>query len=149
MSNQNQNDNLNLLDETLDDLADLPESKPYPAGAHIATMFVSRGKNPGAYVVKFKHVSTLELANPSDSSPKPNDEAVVFLSTKKKDGTANSIGQGQLKQILLPLSGLFNTASVGEILEQGKAGVEVMIVTDVRKQAEYPDSMTVKKISLV
>jgi hypothetical protein len=44
----------NLLDETLDDLADLPQVAPFPAGAHIAQMHVlPREKKPGAYLLKF------------------------------------------------------------------------------------------------
>ena len=33
---------LDQLDETLDDLADLPSSKPWPAGAYEATVKISR-----------------------------------------------------------------------------------------------------------
>ena len=140
-----------LLDETLDDLADLPSSAPFPAGAHQALMFITKPdpKKPGMYCVKFKHEAVLELTSPSAEPPKPGDEAVLFLHTKKKDGTPNEIGQGQLKMILMPLSERLGIKNIPELLEATKPGIQVGIVSSIKKQEGYNDQMMLQKIQLV
>lgn len=146
----------NLLDETLDDLADLPSIAPFPAGAHRAKMFVLRKMQdnqprPGAYVVKFEHQAVLELANATDAPPKEGDVAMLNIFTKKKDGTRNEIGEGQFKQILAPIAERLQIRQIGPLLDAIKDGVEVGIVTGTKKQKDpqYPDQMTLNKIELV
>lgn len=147
MTAQTTND---ILDETLDDLADLPQSKPYVAGAHACKMFITRPdpKKQSSYLVKFKHVDTLELANPGDEAPKPGDEAVMFIHTVKKDGQKNEFGQGQLKMILGPLSDAIGSRSISDCLGATKNGIDVVIVSGVKTQKDYPDQMTLAKIEM-
>ncbi len=142
------NDNMDsLLDETLDDLADLPQSKPFAPGVHIADMFIKRDeKKPSTYICKFVHKTTVELSNPTDEPQKPGDESVIWLHTKKKDGGVNEIGQGQLKMLLNPLSEKLGVKSITALLEATKPGIEVAIVTGIRKQEGYSDSMSVNKL---
>ncbi len=142
-----------MLDETLDDLADLPQSAPFATGAHVADMFISRDKkkpstleDPLGAFGEFVYKRLLELSNPTDTPNNPGDESVVWLHTKKKDGAVNEIGQGQLKMLLQPLSEKLNIRSVNDLLEATKPGIEVVIVTGVRKQDGYADSMSVNKL---
>lgn len=152
------------LDIVLDDLADLPQNAPFPAGAHHALMFLSKNaKKAGAYTAKFKYVGTLEFANPADAEarptaeggdgyvpPKENDEAVIFINTVKKDGTKNEFGQGQLKQLATPVAQMLGTSSVNEVIAATKNGIGVVIVTGVKPAtAEYSAAMTISKISLL
>lgn len=142
----------NLLDETLDDLADLPQVAPFPAGAHIAQMHIlPREKKPGAYLVKFTLKNTLELSTPTDTPPKEGDQALMNVFTMKKEGGKNEFGQGQLKMLLTPIAQRMGLNRVGDILEAIKAdGVEVAVVTGVQKSKDpqYQDAMTIKKIEL-
>lgn len=138
-----------LLDETLDDLADLPQSKPFPAGAHKASMVVSRdAKKPSLYFAKFTHQETLEVSAPTADLPKAGDEAVMFIHTKKKDGTPNEFGQGQLKMILAPLAEKLGTKNITELLEATKSGIDVAIVSGVRSQEGYQDQMSLTKLMI-
>lgn len=152
MTNQHDEDQtLDMLDETLDDLADLPESKPFPAGAHACKMKVRRNtKKAGQYIVELIHQATVELASATDTEPKEGDKSTVFIATKKKDGTVNEIGQGQLKIILKPIGAMLNTSSVNEILEATKDGVDVIAVVSIRKSKDeqYEDSQQIKSIEL-
>lgn len=143
-------DNLdNLLDETLDDLADLPVSAPFPSGAHLVDMTVTRdAKKPTTYYAKFTHKATLELTDPSKVPPNPGDEAVMFIHTKKKDGTVNEFGQGQLKMILKPLAERLGTTSIQALIEATKSGIEVAITSGIKKSEGYPDQMQLAKIML-
>lgn len=145
----------NLLDATLDDLADLPEQKPFPTGAHVATMFLSAptpkpGKNQQV-IAKFKYVKAEELTNPTDVPPNPGDEHTIFISLKKKDGTRNEFGEGQLKMLLKPLQEAGLQGSQRELIEATKPGVDVNIVTALRgtEADQYGIKMDLKKISLV
>lgn len=139
-----------LLDETLDDLADLPQSKPFPAGAHKALMFITRNPTKKTtYVVKFKHQETLEVTAPTAEMPKPGDESTMFIHTKTKDNKPNEFGQGQLKMILKPLAERLGTTNISELLEATKPGIEVGIVSGVKSQEGYNDQMTLAKIQLV
>lgn len=139
-----------LLDDTLDDLADLPQSKPFPAGAYLVDLIIRAMENkPGAYVVNMKHKETLELADATEEEPKQGDESPVFLYTRKKDGDPNPIGQGQFKAILLPLAERLGTRSVAEIVNATAKGVEVAVVVKVKKSREdYPDSQVIVSLEL-
>lgn len=146
--------NFDLLDSTLDDLADLPSNEPFPAGAHAATMLLSlpkveAGKPAKSMVIcKFIYKEALELSNPqTDVAPNPGDESTLFFNLKKKDGTANTYGQGQLKMCLAVLKEMgIEGASNREMIENAKAGVDVAIVTGTQ---EYQGNkqMTLVKIA--
>lgn len=154
MSNfHDQNDTLDSLDETLDDLADLPEVKPWAPGAHLAKVTVRRNpKKPGTYIVEMIHIETIELSNPNSAEhlPKQGDKSTIFISTKKKDGTVNEFGQGQLKMVLKPFAQLLETNSIGEILEETKAGVDCIVVVGIRKSKDeqYDDQQDIKKLEV-
>ncbi len=106
-------------------------------------------KKPSSYLVKFKHVDTLELSDPGATPPNPDDEAVMFIHTKKKDGEKNEFGQGQLKMILAPVAAAISSTSITDCLEATKGGLDVVIVSGVKTQKDYPDQMTLSKISLL
>jgi hypothetical protein len=150
MSNDTSNDEV-LVDEMLDDLADLPSSKPFPTGAHAAKMFLSRQKDKTSTIIaKFKHTAVMELTNATDVAPNPGDEATIFIHTKKKDKTPNEFGQGQLKQLITPIAERIGAKSVNECLEATKDGIDVAIVTGIKKGTDgNPDQMTIAKIMLV
>lgn len=150
MSNDTTNDEV-LVDETLDDLADLPATNPFPIGAHKAAMFLSRQKDkPTTIVVKFKHKEVMELTNATDEPPKPGDEATIWIHTKKKDGTKNEYGQGQLKSLITPIAERTGEKSVNALIESTKDGVEVAIVTGIQKGKDgNPDQMTIAKLMLL
>ena len=152
--NHDQDQDLNLLDETLDDLADLPKQTPYPAGAYLVSMRITRAeKKPSTYIINMTHKETIELANPNtveEEIPSEGDQSVVFIHTRKKDGTANEIGQGQLKTVLRPIAEAMETNSIGEVLEATKKGLDVIVVVKVRKDktGQYEDSQDIVKVEL-
>lgn len=145
------NDFDNILDATLDDLADLPEQKAFPAGVHKATMFITLPPpKPGKkqmIVAKFAHQEAIELVNPADTSPNPGDEATIFIHIYTKEGKANEIGQGQLKMLLKPLQEAGLSGNTRELIEQTKPGVDVIIVTG-QKDYQGTPQMTLSKIEL-
>lgn len=155
MSNIDHNDDtLDSLDETLDDLADLPQNKPFPAGTHLALLKIRKNpKKAGQYVVEMTHQETVELANPNtpeEEQPKMGDKSTVFISTKKKNGEPNDIGQGQLKIVLSPIGRMLETNSIGAILENTKEGILAAVTLKIKADTSgnYDDQNQIVSVQL-
>lgn len=132
----------NLLDQTLDDIADLPEFKPYPAGAHrVLVSFSTKEVNKHPCIeADCKLVETLELANPtSDTAPTPGATASSLFMLD------NEIGAGMFKEIATPLGALFGTGSLRDIVEQ-TSDIECIITTSQDKEGKY---MNIKTLDVV
>lgn len=131
-----------LLDSTLDDLADMPEFKPFPAGAHRATISFDQKKvgEISSIELSIEGIETVELSNADDTPIAPKDSTSVLYMLKKKDGTNNELAQGQLKNILKPLQAHFGTSSSRETMEQSK-GAEVLLVTKIRTDKRDKDNI--------
>lgn len=136
----NQNVSLDdLLDGTLDDLADVPEFKPFPAGAHKLRIFFDATKKINdmpAIEVKLVHVETVELTNPEDTPPNPGDSTNVIYILKKKDGNnvvRNELAEGQFKALLAQLAPAFPEATTNRAIMEAANGFEVLGATSIRK----------------
>lgn len=150
VSQDNENDDL-LDDDLLDDLADLPTIAPFPSGAHLCTLVLKRNPDKDkkkSYVAEFTYKSVMELVSADATPPKEGDKCAVFLHTLKKDGTKNEFGEGQLKMILTPLAERLQEKSISKLIDATASGIEVAIVSGVKKQKDYPDQMTLSKIML-
>lgn len=91
--------NLNLdqlLDTSISDLADLPEFKQPPAGAHRCyfNLAAKEVNNEPALVMNFKIIETLELENPETDKPLEAGEEFDITSTM-----TNEFGQGLVKSV--------------------------------------------------
>jgi hypothetical protein len=128
-----------LLDMNLDDIADLPEFKPFPAGAHSVTIgFESKpiGDHP-AIVMKLTAVATVELADPTTGVP-----IVAGDTTDVSFMLDNEFGTGKLKEVLKPLAAHFGTVKNRDTIAAAE-GASCLVVTKVRtnkdKTASYTD----------
>ena len=135
-----------LLDATLDDLEDLPEFKPYPAGAHqvLATFSQKEINKSAAIELSFKLVSTLELADPQDEQPAEGATAsTMFL-------LDNEFGRGNLKKCATPFGEALGLSTIREIIEEVK-DVECVILTSIRTDKNDKDKhyLNVKEIQVV
>lgn len=120
-----------LLDGTLDDLADLPEFKVFPAGAHRCTMKFERkeiGTHP-AMELKLTLLETMELKEADEVAPNPGTESSVAFMLD------NEFGVGNLKKILKPLAEHLGITKVSDIIAES-AGLEVLVVTKIRQNKE-------------
>lgn len=131
-----------LLDATLDDLADVPEFKPFPAGAHRCTINwafkeISKQMCPE---IKLTAIETIELSNPEDTPVKAGDTAAQAFLLKNKEGKKNEISEGQLKNLLKPLQEHLGTASNRETIEKSN-GLEVVAVTKLRTDNSDKDNV--------
>jgi len=131
-----------MLDGTLDDLADLPEFKPYPVGTHAVILTIvdktapkDRVNNHPGFEVKMKAVETLELAN-SDDTPliAGAETSVLYL-------LDNPIGQGSFKKLLASAAEHFGAKSNRELIADLQ-GATVAVVTRQRQNKEKTQTYT-------
>ena len=131
-----------MLDGTLDDLADLPEFKPYPAGTHAVILTIvdktaakNRVNNHPGFEVKMKAVETLELAN-SDETPlvAGAETSVLYL-------LDNPIGQGSFKKLLASAAEHFGAKSNRELIADLQ-GATVAVVTRQRSNKDKTQMYT-------
>jgi hypothetical protein len=134
MKGNTMNDQTNidsLLDSTLDDLADLPEFKVFPAGAYNAAISFEvkkMGENMGVEM-KITNHETVEMSEPTEEAPKPTATTSVSFMLN------NEYGQGALKNALKSVAqglGLPEGISNREIMEQSK-GTMCLVVLNTRK----------------
>lgn len=127
----NDTSNIDLLDSTLDDLADLPEFKIFPNGAHRCTIsFEEKTVNDHPSVeVKLRVLETVELANSGDDPLAPGDEGSILYMLD------NEFGQGGLKALLQPLGAATGFSRLRQIMEAA-SGMTVKVVTKRRQNKE-------------
>ena len=136
-----------LLDGTLDDIADLPEFKPFPPGAHkvlISLDLKEINKKP-CVEMSLKAMGTLELADPTKSEPiKEGDEASVLYFLD------NEFGLGNLKKDCKPIGIALGTDVLREIID-GTKGMECVVLTSYAKNKSDPEKpyMNIKELQVV
>lgn len=123
-----------LLDGTLDDLADMPAFKPFPIGAHKLRLNFSQKviNNATAIELKLTIVETAELKDPSQEPPKPGDTTNILFQLRKSDGTSNDIAQGQFKALMGTLAPAFPEAANNRQIMEAAEGFEVLASTGHR-----------------
>lgn len=131
-----------LLDGTLDDLADAPTFKPFAAGVYTLKIKWDLNKKvsdmPGVGI-GIKVMEVHELVNPeTDTPPAIGDETELFFPFKKKDKetnqiVANEFGQGQFKNIITALKAdLGLEGKTNREVTEATDGMELMGVTGIR-----------------
>lgn len=126
-----------LLDGTLDDLADAPEFKPFPAGTHRVTITIAQkkiGTHP-AFEVGMTAIETLELA---DSSQEPLTAGATSSVAYMMD---IEIGQGNFKKLLKSLANHYGLKSNRDLIFDAQ-NAEVLVVTKQRMNKEKTQTYT-------
>lgn len=116
-----------LLDSTLDDLADMPEFKPFPAGYHKVRINLTQKKigEKSGIEMAMTYIEALELADPAAFPPKAGDTSnVVFF-------LDNELGQGQFKAVLAALKPLAPEGTNRDVMAAA-ANAEVAVSTKQR-----------------
>lgn len=137
MNTSTQIDINSILDGTLDDLADLPEFKPFPAGTHRVSIRWEQkviNKHPG-FELKMKAIETMELANASDAPLEAGTETgVLFL-------LDNEIGQGNFKKMLSSLASHYGAKPNRALIEESQ-NAEVLVITKQRQNKDKTQTYT-------
>lgn len=123
-----------LLAGTLDDLADMPEFKNYPTGAHKVTFNWETkvvNKKPSVEF-KFAYIEPIEIPDSTAVPPKVKDEASVLCMLKNNDGSKNEFSEGTIKMVVAALKERFPGTTNAETLNAAK-GAEVIILTSLKE----------------
>lgn len=136
MTNVTLNTNIDsLLDGTLDDLADLPEFKPFPPGVHRGTIKLAvkeiGDKKHKAVEVALTAIETIEQPAGSEEvvSPGQSDKVLYFLT--HDNPKVAEIGQGQFKELMKSFAEHFGAQSNRDLMAAAE-GSEVMFATSLR-----------------
>jgi len=142
-------DMLNLLDSSIDELADLEKFTPIPAGSHRVRLEWTFPEHETDVVVQLKLtvVETLEMANSAEEAPEPGKSGNIRFALQRKDGSpiltqsgkVNTFGQGQLKEVIQVLQPVFGGSTTREVIENSQ-GAEVVAMLKVRASKNDPDS---------
>lgn len=127
----------NLLDSTLDDLADAPEFKPFPAGTHKVTVTVAQkmiGTHP-AFELSMKLVETIEMADATETP------SAAGATTSEAFMMDNELGQGNFKKILKSLADHFGAKSNRDLIADVQ-NAECLVVTKVRTNKDKTQKYT-------
>jgi hypothetical protein len=131
-----------LLDGTLDDLADIPEFRNYPIGAHKVKLDWDLAKTLGGVyntkevessgLKKFVEmqmvaIETVELPAGSTDTPLKGGEKAQMLFDLK-----NEFAQGKFKKVMAALAQHYGSKSNRELLADSK-GAEVVVVIKHRE----------------
>lgn len=142
-------DILNLLDSSVEELADLEKFTPIPAGSHRVRLDWSFPEHETDVVVQLKLtvVETLEMASSAEQAPEPGKSGNIRFPLQRKDGTPiisqksgkpMTMGQGQLKEVIAVLQPTFGGSTVKEVIDNSQ-GAEVVATLKVRKNPNDPD----------
>lgn len=124
---------LNLLDSTVDDLADLEKFSPIPAGNHKLQMEFKKTDSEEFLEIRLslKVLETVEMKDKNEPEPEPGKESSILFRLANADGTpiisdktnkAMTMGQGQLKEVLLQLQPAFGGNTLQEIMDNANGG---------------------------
>jgi hypothetical protein len=142
---------LNLLDSTIDDLADLEKFTPVPAGTHKFQIEFKETDSEDYIEIRMglKVLETIEMKDKSQEPPEPGKETSQLFRLANKDGTpivsektgkAMTFGQGQLKEILVQLQPTFGGSTLKEVMENANGGT-VIATVGVRPNKNDPDQL--------
>lgn len=139
-----------LLDGTLDDLADIPEFKPFPVGVHKCLVsFEAKEINKfPAIEVKLKAIETVELANPSDTPLDKGAQTSAAYFLKHSDDFVAKMGQGRIKEIFKALAPMYPDAKSMKELMVAANNSEMNVATNIRS-GKLKDGVTPQYTEIV
>ena len=125
-----------LLDGTLEDLADAPEWKEFPPGAHLVEIteieqFKVDDTKKGIKF-KFKGKSTLEADDPEKVISEGQVTSISFFLVHPNENTVKQ-GQGQFKEIMAVAAAQYGADTNRNLMDK-LVGSEVILVTDLRAE---------------
>lgn len=129
-----------LMEGSLDDLADMPEFKPYPIGVHLITGKLEwkpgNGKdkngNPksGGFMWMMEAIETKELADPNGEPVSKGQKTGIYFNM------GNEFGQGGFKMILAAAAAKWGAGKNKDLIAKINDGSQALVVTSQRADKE-------------
>ena len=142
--------NFDLLDNTIDNLAELEAFEPIPAGTHRVIISWDTKDIGGAPVVVLgmEVVETIEMADLSQEAPAPGKKGDILFFLTKADGEPNTFGQGQLRETIETLAPTFGGESPRDVMDNSQSA-EVAVTLSVSIDKKDPDKKYNRLKSLI
>lgn len=144
MTNQAHDAMFDILDQSIDDLADLPEFKVPDTGMY--RLAVTAEPKPindkPAVVAKFRVINLIELADdsiPEEERAKENDKFDIPFILRDKEGNKSEIAEGRMKEFLAPFSAHFEEKN-NKALIMNHLNSEVIITAKITKKQRKDDA---------
>jgi len=131
-----------LLDGTLDDLADMPEFKPYNPGLHRCAVSITQKKvnDFPVFEVALKNKETVEPAAGEDPVAEGAETSCMYF-MKHSNPKVAELGQGKFKMILAAAAVHFGAKSNRELINDIN-GSEAIVATGLRDNKEKTKKFT-------
>lgn len=131
-----------LLDGTLDDLADMPEFKPFTPGIHKCkvTMKVKEIEKFPVIEVGLKVIETIEVS-PGVEPMLPGAETSCAFFMKHSNPLVAEMGQGKVKILFTALASHFGQKSNRDLMADAN-GAEMLVVTGQRENKDKTKKFT-------
>jgi hypothetical protein len=141
-----------LLNGSVDNLADKPEFKPYPPGVHGVAVFFKEKKEKDfqGVEIRFSYAEAVELKNPEDQAPEAKAEQVLQLNLLAENETQREFAQGTYKDIVQALIARFGVGSPRDLMNNNQ-GAGAIITTGLRKagkKASNPDAQYLELLKI-
>ena len=132
--------NFDLLDSSVEDLAELEAFTPIPAGTHRLSIGweTKEINSKPSVILKMAVIETLEMANVNEEAPEAGKKADVAFMLLKDDGSDNTMGQGQLRSVIESLRETFEGDTTRETMEASE-GAEVVATLKIRVNKNDPE----------
>jgi hypothetical protein len=132
--------NLDLLDSSIDELADLKGFEPIPAGTHKVSIKWDTKDINGmpSVILKLTVLEGIECSNSNEELPEPGRVADIAFMLTTKSGERNELGEGQLKEVVSSLQPYVGGDSPRAVMENSE-GAEVIATLKVRANKNDPD----------
>lgn len=139
-----------LLNSSVDQLADLKEFKPLPEGSYICIFDWAKNESPAGVKFTLTVKEVVELANPTEENiaeaNAPDAKETILFIFNTKDGKANSMGQGELKNIVNEVfQETFGGETLAETLDNAK-GAEIRVVLGHRTSTKDGETKVFPKL---
>lgn len=125
--------NFDLLDASVEELAELESFEPFPAGTYRVSLRWEKKEinDKPAVELKFLNKEVIELSDINAEPVAEEREGSVTFYLYKNDGSINSVGQGQLRKVVETLRESFGGDTTSEIMDNSE-GAEVIATFKVK-----------------
>lgn len=132
-----------LLDGTIDDLADMPEFKPFNPGIHRCTvkMYQQKINDLPAISVDLKVIETVETATGVEPMLAGAETTCSYFMRYPSNPIVAGLGQGKFKELLAAAAVKFGAKSNRELMEDIN-GAEFLVVTGLRDNKKKTQKFT-------
>lgn len=143
-----------ILDQSIDDLKDLPEFKVPPTGIYeqdVSLVMKEINKKPAivAHHVIIECKSLADDSIPENERAKPGDSFDVGFILKDESGQRNEVAEGFFKAFMIPFHAHFDDKSIKSVVEKMKDPVRIVSAIEKKERKGDKEKFDAKVSDIV